>query len=712
MKKTASRLLALALTAALVLSGCGGGGTTTEEKPAENTGSTTEQGGEKKEEEKKEEAAALASGDEISDLVISKLITRELETFNILYSQRAEDGENLTNLVDGLLEVDTDGKLVPGIAEEWGTEDGGLTWTFKIRQGVKWVDVNGNEKAECTAKDFAAGLEWVMNFHKNNSSNTSMPLEMIKGAKEYYEYTKTLSEEEAFALNAEEGSKFREMVGLETPDDYTLVYHCITQKPYFDTLATYNSLYPISPAMVEELGGPAGVKSMNNENMWYNGAYTMTSYIHNNEKIFTKNPLYWDTECKRFDTVTIKMVESNDISFQLYQNGEIDYVDLSEAHINTIAKDLSNKYYDYMVPAVPSKYSYQFHFNYNKKKEDGTPDKNWNTAIANEAFRKSWYYGLNLSDYWKRTNAIDPMVCENNFYTMKGLVYTTDGTEYTELVKKELGLGETNGNTPARVDPAKAEEYKKQAIEELTALGVTFPVEVDYYISASNQVALDSANVMAQAFSDGLGDDYVKFNIKTYVSSNRNEVVQPHLHSFVTNGWGADYGDPQDYLGQEVYGNDNAYYSANYSYINELDRRNPGEQSSAEDTYKEYTKMVEDADAITDDLDARYAAYAKAEAYLLDHVLVLPCNYSIGWCLSKIDNDTKMYAMYGAQNEKIKNWATNSAGYTSEEKGVAEQIKAFTEEQISLDCTAKQRIFVKKTSFLEVFFCNFHFRKM
>ena len=680
MKKTASRLLALALTAALVLSGCGGGGTTTEEKPAENTGNTTEQGGEKKEEEKKEEAAAPASGDEISDLVISKLITRELETFNILYSQRAEDGENLTNLVDGLLEVDTDGKLVPGIAEEWGTEDGGLTWTFKIRQGVKWVDVNGNEKAECTAKDFAAGLEWVMNFHKNNSSNTSMPLEMIKGAKEYYEYTKTLSEEEAFALNAEEGSKFREMVGLETPDDYTLVYHCITQKPYFDTLATYNSLYPISSAMIEELGGPAGVKSMNNENMWYNGAYTMTSYIHNNEKIFTKNPLYWDTECKRFETVTIKMVESNDISFQLYQNGEIDYVDLSEAHINTIAKDPSNKYYNYMVPAVPSKYSYQFHFNYNKKKEDGTPDKNWNTAIANEAFRKSWYYGLNLSDYWKRTNAIDPMVCENNFYTMKGLVYTTDGTEYTELVKKELGLGETNGNTPARVDPAKAEEYKKQAIEELTALGVTFPVEVDYYISASNQVALDSANVMAQAFSDGLGDDYVKFNIKTYVSSNRNEVVQPHLHSFVTNGWGADYGDPQNYLGQEVYGNDNAYYSANYSYINEITEETP-ENKALLDTYKEYTKMVEAADAIVDDMDARYAAYAKAEAYLLDHALVIPQNYSVGWVLSKVDNDSKAFAMYGCANDKMKNWDTKADGYTSEEKGVAEQIKAFTEAQ-------------------------------
>jgi len=658
-------LLALALTAALVLSGCGGGGTTTEEKPAENTGSTTEQSGEKKEEEKKEEAAAPASGDEISDLVISKLITRELETFNILYSQRAEDGENLTNLVDGLLEVDTDGKLVPGIAEEWGTEDGGLTWTFKIRQGVKWVDVNGNEKADCTAQDFAAGLEWVMNFHKNNSSNTSMPLEMVKGAQEYYEYTKTLSEEEAFALNAEEGSKFREMVGLETPDDYTVVYHCITQKPYFDTLATYNSLYPISPAMVEELGGPTGVKSMNNENMWYNGAYTMTSYIHNNEKIFTKNPLYWDTECKRFDTVTIKMVESNDISFQLYQNGEIDYVDLSEAHINTIAKDPSNKYYDYMVPAVPSKYSYQFHFNFNKNKEDGTPDTNWNTAIANEAFRKSWYYGLNLSDYWKRTNAIDPMVCENNFYTMKGLVYTTDGTEYTELVKKELGLGETNGNTPARIDTAKAEEYKKQAIEELTALGVTFPVGVDYYISASNQTALDSATVFGQALSSSLGDDFVKLNIKTYVSSERKEVFDPKHHSITIRGWGADYGDPQNYLGQQMYGYDNAFYSTGYNYIVDV----PETEATKDllNCYKEFTKLVEEANTIYDDIDARYAAYAKAEAYLIQHGMVIPAYYNVPYCLTKINVYSKMNAMFGSQNEKMKNWETNANGYTTEE---------------------------------------------
>ena len=659
MRKTVTRAMALALAAMLVLSGCGG---------TSNGGSGTE--GESGDQE--------SAKNEIKDLVIPRQASRELETFNVLYAQRQEDNENLTSLVDGLLEVDQKGQLVPCIAEEWGTEDNGLTWTFKLREGVKWVDVNAQEKADCTAQDFATGLEWVLNFHKNDSSNISMPVEMIEGAQEYYDYTKTLSAEEAKALTAGEGSKFREMVGLETPDDYTVVYHCLAEKPYFDSLAAYVALYPLSQAMVDELGGPDGVKSMNNENMWYNGAYTMTSYLQGNEKVFTKNPMYWDTESERFDTVTVKMVESNDVAYQLYESGELDYVQLGEAQVTTIAKDPNHKFYNYLVPDIPSKYSYQFHFNYNKKTEDGETDTNWNTAIANEAFRKAWYYGLDLSDYFKRSNAINPMVCENNFYTMKGLVYTSDGTEYTELVRQELGLAESNGETPVRVDATKAEEYKKQAMEELTALGVTFPVEADYYIMASSQTALDSANVLAQCISDGLGDDFVKLNIKTYIKSVNQEVVNPHLHSFVLNGWGADYGDPQNYLGQEMYGPENAYYSAHYSYINEVTEETP-ENKALLDTYKEYTKMVEEADKITDNLDERYKAYAKAEAYLLDHVLVLPCNYGIGWALSKVDNDSKMRAMFGIQDDKMKNWETNMDGYTSESKGVAEQVKAYTE---------------------------------
>ena len=144
----------------------------------------------------------------------------------------------------------------------------------------------------------------------------------------------------------------------------------------------------------------------------------------------------------------------------------------------------------------------------------------------------------------------------------------------------------------------KQNSTNSKAIEELTAQGVTFPVEADFYISASSQTALDSANVLAQVFSDCLGDDYVKLNIKTYIQSVRNEVIIPHLHSITNNGWGADYGDPQNFLGQELYGYDNADYSANYSFINEVTAETEANQQLI-NTYKEYTKMVEEADKIT-----------------------------------------------------------------------------------------------------------------
>lgn len=650
-KSLSSKLLALAMAASLALSGCGGAKTdpatpATPDAPA--TGEAPKEG----------------AGKEITDLVYPRMASRELETFNIIYSQRAEDSENLTNLVDGLLEADSFGKMQPAIAEKWGTEDGGLTWTFNIRKGVKWVDMNAKEKGDNTAWDFATGLEWVLNFHKNDSSNTSMPVEMIKGASEYYEYTKTLSPEEGKALNGGKGSKFLEMVGVAVPDDNTLVYTCTTPKPYFDTLGAYVCLYPMAQGMVDELGVD-GIKAMDNKNMWYNGCYTMTSYIQGNEKVFTKNPTYWDTAAKLFNTVTVKMVESNDVAFQLYQTGELDFTSLTESNLKTISGNPNHEFYNYISEFIPSKYSYQFHLNYNKNKEDGTPDTNWNTAVANENFRLAWYTGLNLAEYYKRTNAINPMKCENNFYTMKGLVYTSDGTDYTDLVRERLGMRETDGKTMARLDTTKAADYKKKAMEELTALGVTFPVGVDHYISASNQTALDSANVLKQAFSDSMGDDFMVLNIKTYVSSVNKEVRDPKLHSIMLNGWGADYGDPQNYLGQEVLDSDNAWYSKAYSNINDV--KETPETKALLDAYKEYTKLVATADAITTDLDARYNAYADAEAYLLQHALVIPCNYEITWCLTKIDNYTRMNAMYGSVADKMKNWETSVDAYTTEQ---------------------------------------------
>ena len=655
MKKKLSRLLALALAAALTLSGCSSGITEEPESSAEAPSSATQEEQE-------------SQGEAIEDLVIARLSTAEMQTFNILYSQTMEDFANLCNMVDSLMEIDNYSRIVPCIAESYTTNEDKSVWTFQIRDGVKWVDVNGNEKADCTSQDFATAMEWILNFHKNESSQTSDFLIMLEGANEYYEYTKTLSEEEAFALTAEEGSVFKEMVGVETPDANTLIYRCIGSRPYWDSLST--CLWPMSQAMVDELGGPAGVKAMNNENMWYNGCYTMTSYVQGNEKIFTKNPLYWDQDCELFNTVTVKMLESNDTMYQLYQSGEIDTVTLTESNLKTIYDDPENPYHDYLVEN-PATGTYQIHFNYDKHLEDGTPDVNWNTAIANEAFRLSWYYGLDLTEYWKRTNSINPLSCENEFYSMTGLAYTSDGTDYTELVRQELGLPEIDGQTVARLDADKAEQYKQQAIEELTALGVTFPVEVDFFISGGNQTALDTANVLSQCFSDSLGDDYVQFNINTYVSSASQEVYTPKLQSFVFNGWTPGVNDPTNYLDTVLYDAVNAYYSDTYSNI--VDVEESETTKDLIDTYKEFTAMAEEAKAINDDMDARYQACAEAEAYLISHALVLPAYHSSSWCLTKINPYSKIHAPFGGLNEKMKNWETNADGYTTAE---IEAIKA------------------------------------
>jgi len=647
MKRTTARVTAAAVAAMMAmasLSGCGVMSSASKEVTTQSTTSTQQ------------------DSKEIHDLVLAHLASTEISTFNLLNSQTRADVQYLTNMLDGLVEADSYGNIVPGIATDWVTEDGGKTWTFHLRDNVTWVDVNGNEKAKLTADDFMTGMEWVLNFYKNDSANVSMPSEMIQGAKEYYEYTKTLTEEQAYQLTAGDGSKFREMVGIETPDDYTLVYHCTAAKPYFDTVMAYICMYPMAQGMVDELG-VEGVQGMNNENMWYNGCYLMTSYVQGNEKLFVPNPAYWDSDCKRFDSITVKMVESNDVAYQLYQSGETDYVELSESNVKTISSDENNPYHDKMVEWKKTFSSIQMKFNYDKRNEDGSDDNNWNRAVANENFRKAWYYGLDFTDYFSRYNAINPMSCENNTYTMNGLCYTSDGTDYTELVKKELGLAEENGETPARLDCTKAEEYKQKAIEELTAQGVTFPVEVDYYISGSNQTALDTATVLKQVFADSLGEDFVTLNIGTYVSSVRKEVYEPQLQSIAITGWIPDYGDPQNYMSQETYGNDNAYYTVLVSNANDLE---DNEQNKAVlGLYKEFTALVEAADAISEK-DARYAAYAKAEAFLLDHAMNIPVYHDIGWVLTKINPYSKMNAVYGIQNWKIKNWETNSDGYSTE----------------------------------------------
>ena len=594
---------------------------------------------------------------------------RELESWNMLYTQKAEDANVVTNLWDGLLSFDCYGNVVPAIASSWEHNEDATVWTFHLRDDVDWVDCNGEVKAHLTSKDFLVGFEWVMNALKNEANNTSMPNDTIVGAYEYYELTKE-------AGDAAADMTYEDMlaagVGIEAPDDYTLVFTCPSACPYFDTVAAYNSFYPVAPALIEELGVD-GFRSCDNTTMWYNGPYVVEEYIQGNTKSYIPNPNYYDAaNVSRFERFTVTMISDGSISLQLYQNRELDEVDLGESNITTIQSDPSNEYNQQLCEKRAKKFSYCFIFNYDKKNTDGTPDENWNKAIANKAFRQCFSKGMVLNKFFARYNPINPLKCENDFFTMKGLCYTSDGTDYTNLVAKEMGLdGEAyDGKTMKRLRANNGDitELKKQAMEELSAIGVTFPVHCSYYILAGSTSALDSATVLKQCFTDSFGDDFIVLDINTFVSSTMKEVVAPKLQSFVHMGWGADFGDPINFLTQIIVHDDNAYYSCNMTNIAGIVNNGPASyQTELVAAYEKFTDLVNEGRAIVDDTDARYAAFAKAEAYFLDENLIFPTVYDITWCLTHVNEYSKINAMYGPCNYKAVNWETSEEAYTTEQ---------------------------------------------
>ncbi len=613
-------------------------------------------------------SGAAGSGKGLSELFTYETSGRELESWNILYSQQAIDFNVTTNIIDGLISFDNYGKAVPAIAKSWEHNEDSSVWTFHLRDDVDWVDVNGDVQDHLTSKDFLVGFEWVLNSKKNQAANTSMPSITVVGAADYYDKTDAMDDAAAEALTYED--MLAAGVGIDAPDDYTLVFTCLNPCPYFDTVASYVCCYPAPPALVEKLG-VEGFRGVDYTQQWCCGPYLIEEFVADNSKRYIPNPHYYAAnECTRFERVSLSMISDLTVGYQLYQNRELDELELSESTLTTITTDSSNPYNEQLCEKRPTKYAYDFHFNFNCLNTDGTPNENWNKAVANKAFRRCFQEGLNLIPYYARFNKINPLKCENSFYTMKGVCYDTKGNDYTTLVAKELGIdGEKyDGETMIHLrksTPDSIAALKKQAMDELTAIGVTFPVKAPFFFVAGNTVAQDNATVLKQCFTDSFGDDFIQLDLGTYVSSLAKEVRIPKLHGFVINGWGADFGDPINFVGQEILHDSNAYYAVNYSNI-QLVAENPADyQKDLVDEFEQFTDLVNAANAIVDDIDARYAAFAKAEAYMINNSLCVPCYYDVRWCLTHVNEYTKINAMFGPCNFKYVNWETSEDAYTT-----------------------------------------------
>lgn len=661
MRKTIALLLAFVLCFGLVA--CGGsanGNDKDEEKSEIQAGDKTDSG-------KDTTTVIAADGSEVVTVVAEEeqavkdivcAVTTEQNTW-CQYNSANKPGIYV-NFCDPLLTVNSYNQLQPCLAEDYSCNADETVWTFKLRKGVTWVDVNGEYKADVTSEDWLYGLEWVLNFWKNDSYQTTLPMSIIEGAKEYYEYTQSLSEEKAWALGTD---KLQEMGGIETPDEYTVVYNCINSCPYFASLATCIWMYPVSGEMLEEVT-PKGYKSITPKELWYCGPYIMTEYVEDSTKTMVPNEAYWDDSVTRFDSVTYKKVESQDIAWELFQQGEINNltvgVNPSNATLNLIKNDPSNEYYDYLAKKPDTGVSWFIAFNYAKKTADGSPDTQWNTAVANENFRKAFYYGMDLYDYFATAwDSLDPESCARGTMTVYGLAKLSDGTDYTDLVYDAIDYHPTENYSHQDLD--KLAEYKAAAMEELSAQGVSFPITIDVYHSSA-QANIDNYTILKEIIEDNLGTDFVKVELHSYITSKVSEVYEPSLMSMEIQGFGALYNDPTTFLTQLA--NDmlgNAEYADMYGHIADCTNQD------VLDMFDTYTKMVRDADAITGDHDARYKALAAAETYAIEHAMIIPTATNAGRTITNVNFYSMSAAINDTQSGRLVNWETNVDNYTKEE---------------------------------------------
>ncbi len=557
------------------------------------------------------------------------LYSGEVTTLNYLTTTTTSEFGLLSNLIDTLVESDRYGQLQPFLAESWEASADGLTWTFHLRQGVQWVDAQGNAVAEVTAHDFVTAAEYILNAqHASGSAKTLYKI--IVGAKEYYDGTATPKEGEQPAPKTE-----WDTVGVKALNDYTLQYTLKNPVAYFLSMVDNQAFMPVYGPFLTEKGEQFGLAT-GNDTLLYCGAYTLTEFKPQETRVLTKNSAYWDLEHVTIDQIVYRYnKEASTISADLYLKGEVDSASISAEIASQWLDDPVKS--EYIRPDRPTScYSYFFSFNYAPQFAAEYEPENWAKAVVNENFRKSFYYGL---DRLKVKTAADADNAEallfNSITPTDFLIINGEDYVKTGALKAitELGVGTYQTD--------KAIEYRDKAIEELTAADVTFPIKVFMPYNASVNGWADECQIIEQQLEELLGKDYIDIIIEAYPSSGfLGSTRRSGNYAFMKCNWGPDYDDPETF--SEPFAADN-----NYNFIDKCE--------GMDEVRTELYSLFDQATAIYDDLTARYAAFAQAEAFIVDHAIVIPYGFSTGgYTASRIDPFTLPYTATGISKERFK----------------------------------------------------------
>ena len=571
------------------------------------------------------------------------LYSSEVTTLNYLTTSSTNEYAIGANVVDCLVEYDCYGNIIPSLAESWESNEDMTEWTFHIRKDVKWVDKNGEEVADVTANDWVATAKYVNDAINDSGSQYMYDTgSVVHNAQAYYDYT-------AYLLESENGTKTTdadgdpievveevkpEDIGVKAVDDYTLVYTLDQPCPFFLSVLSYTSYMPVYGPFLEEMGDQFGLDA---DSLLYNGAYILSSFEPQYERVLTKNPTYWDKDNVLIDEIRETYnAEANSVAASMYQAGEVDYLSVSSDLLDSMLKDESTKDKIH-ASRVDNAFSYFYCFNFDPRFDAVYEPDNWKIAVNNENFRKAIMAGLDrvkaltVSDPYNPEKLLNNTVTPANFAVGAG----KDFTQY-DAVKPY-----TDGDS---FDAAKAVEYRDAAKAELTAAGATFPIKVLMPYNPSTSNWDKECQVVEQQLEGLLGADFIDIIVEAGPETGfLSSVRRSGKYALLKCNWGADYADPQTW--SEPFGEGNNY---NFWDISG--------NADTEALFAAYSEQVARAVSIYDDDEARYAAFAEAEAMLLDHAIIIPYSISAGdgYVISNLNPLEGEFASYGVARERYK----------------------------------------------------------
>lgn len=228
-------------------------------------------------------------------------------TLQILDTGLAQDTtsfEVLSNIMEGLVSMDSKGKLVPGVAEAWTVSEDGKQYIFKLRRDAKWS--NGSR---ITAQDF------VYSWQRLANPATQSPYQFIVGTAQIAGYQSVF-----------EGKASVDTLGVRAIDDYTLEVRLENPVPYFLDLMRFAAFYPMSKDFVAYQGAAYGKSP---EATLYNGPYVMNQWDEGFGYVLARNSHYWDRQQVLLHTITFRQYDDNDQALKDYNRGRLDRLQLT-----------------------------------------------------------------------------------------------------------------------------------------------------------------------------------------------------------------------------------------------------------------------------------------------------------------------------------------------------------------------------------------------